>query len=94
MSSERGDDVTTAEDEVRLPQNLPTKVSGARLIAYNIAEDQAVLSNDRERSMVHPGSVVDAAGTTYRVRALVPHSDERPGHRPNGWITLLPMEDE
>ena len=86
--------MTTPEDEVRLPQNLPTKVSGARLIAYTIAEDQAVLSNDRERSMVHPGSVVDAAGATYRVSALVPHSDERPEHRPNGWIALLPEEEE
>lgn len=86
--------MTSPEDEVRLPQNLPTKVAGARLIAYNIGEDRAVLSNDRARSMVHSGSVVDAAGTTYRVAALVPHSDDRPGRRPNGWITLLPEEDE
>lgn len=86
--------MTSPEDEVRLPQNLPTTVSGARLIAYNIGEDQAVLSNDRARSMVRPGSVVDAAGTPYRVAALVPHSDDRPERRPNGWISLLPEEGE
>ncbi|MGO1167928.1 MAG: hypothetical protein ACTMHL_15100 [Janibacter sp.] len=86
--------MTSPEDEVRLPQNLPTKVHGARLIAYNILEDRAVLSNDRERSMVHPDSVVDVAGSAYRVTALVPHSDERPEHRPNGWISLVPEEAE
>lgn len=84
--------MTNPEDEVRLPQNLPMKVAGARLIAYNIGEDHAVLSNDRARSMVHPGSVVDVAGSAYRVTALVPHSDDRPEHRPNGWISLLPED--
>lgn len=85
--------MTTPEDEVRLPQNLPMKVSGARLIAYNIGEDRAVLSNDRERTMVEVGSVVRAGEVHYRVAALVPHSDERPEHRPNGWISLRPGED-
>lgn len=86
--------MTSPEDEVHLPQNLPTKVAGARLIAYNIGKDRAVLSNDRQRSMVHHGSIVDVAGRAYRIAALVPHSDERPERRPNGWIALLPQEAE
>jgi len=82
------------EDDLTLPQNLPTKIAGARLIAYNIGEDRAVLSNDSARSMVHTDTLVEAAGRLWRVIELVPHSDERPEHRPNGWITLRPEVGE
>ena len=75
-------------DDVVLRQNLPTKVEGSRLIAYNIAPESAVLSNDGARSMIHPDDVVTVAGLAYAVHELAPHDDARPEHRPNGWVRL------
>lgn len=75
-------------DDVVLRQNLPTRVDGGRLIAYNIDPGTAIISADGDRTVVHPGDEVTVHGAVYRVTELVPHDDARPEHRPNGWITL------
>lgn len=77
-------------DHVTLRQNLPTKVGGVRLIAYNIEAEEAVLSVAGERSMVRADALVTVGAASYRVVEVVPHSDERPARRPNGWLTLRP----
>lgn len=75
-------------DHVTLKQNLPTKVDGQRLIAYNIQAEEAVLSVAGERSMVRADALVPVGAATYRVVEVVPHSEEREARRPNGWLTL------
>lgn len=77
-------------EDVVLRQNLPAKLTGVRLIAYNIDTRQAVLSVDGRRSLIHPDDTVVIGDASWRVSELAPHDDARDEPRPNGWVTLTP----
>lgn len=75
-------------DAIVLKQNLPTKVDGTRVVAYNVTDDGAGLQTPDGRVSVDLDGTVELDGRSYTVVETVPHSDEREGTRPNGWVSL------
>lgn len=80
---------TPMDDATTLPQNIPTTVDGSRVVAYNVRSDGAALQTPDGRLTVSLDEEIELGGTTYRVAETVPHSDEREGARPNGWVSLV-----
>ena len=61
---------------------------GCRVVVDNVTDDGAGLQTPDGRVSVDLDGTVELDGRSYTVVETVPHSDEREGTRPNGWVSL------